>query len=489
MTPTTRQFLIVAAGWTVALLGVPALATSVNEDWTARYSQGADDDEARDIVLDDAGNVYITGQTIRNTQSWDWDYITIKYNSSGQQLWAKTYNSPGDGQDYGRAIDLDSEGHVYVTGRSDNDCVTIKYDTNGNQLWLKRTENADGYDIQLEPLSDSNVFVTGRSGQNTFTIRYLTSNGTIKWIKTDIAGFANALAVTHGGDACIAGQDSNYDYVVAKYDFVNGTRLWKRTFDRGGMDMAHDIVIDDAATVYVTGESRTSDTDWDAATVSWDLYGTFRWSVVYNGPANGWDRAFAIGLCNYGNVRIGGYSENPDGNRDFLAVKYDGATGGQMWAATHDGPDGNDDIALDLAVDAERSVYLTGYTRNDAGDDDYMTVKFDTVGVFQWEMIYAGPNGRSYMDDKAYGIAVDDEGYVLITGESYGPASDDDCLTICYSQSSDCPWDFDGDGDVDTADLLYLLGAWGTPDGDVNDDGTTDTADLLDLLGHWGQCP
>jgi hypothetical protein len=52
----------------------------------------------------------------------------------------------------------------------------------------------------------------------------------------------------------------------------------------------------------------------------------------------------------------------------------------------------------------------------------------------------------------------------------------------------DCPADFDGDGDVDTADLLYLLAAWGSPDGDVDGDGDTDTADLLALLAAWGPC-
>jgi hypothetical protein len=53
----------------------------------------------------------------------------------------------------------------------------------------------------------------------------------------------------------------------------------------------------------------------------------------------------------------------------------------------------------------------------------------------------------------------------------------------------ECLADFDGDHDVDTADLLYLLGAWGTPDGDVDFDGDTDTADLLALLAAWGECP
>jgi predicted outer membrane repeat protein len=56
-------------------------------------------------------------------------------------------------------------------------------------------------------------------------------------------------------------------------------------------------------------------------------------------------------------------------------------------------------------------------------------------------------------------------------------------------QAETCPAEFDGDGDVDTADLLFLLAAWGTPDGDVDGDGDTDTADLLALLAAWGECP
>lgn len=54
-----------------------------------------------------------------------------------------------------------------------------------------------------------------------------------------------------------------------------------------------------------------------------------------------------------------------------------------------------------------------------------------------------------------------------------------------------CPGDLNGDGQVDSADLGMLLGAWGgggDPAADLNGDGGIDSSDLGLLLGFWGPC-
>ncbi len=60
---------------------------------------------------------------------------------------------------------------------------------------------------------------------------------------------------------------------------------------------------------------------------------------------------------------------------------------------------------------------------------------------------------------------------------------------------NDCPADLNGDGIVNTSDLLILFNFWGPCPpigicvGDLNCDGDVDVSDLLILLGSWGTCP
>ena len=54
-----------------------------------------------------------------------------------------------------------------------------------------------------------------------------------------------------------------------------------------------------------------------------------------------------------------------------------------------------------------------------------------------------------------------------------------------------CIGDINDNGTVNSADLGFLIAAWGTNDAgaDLNGDGLVDSEDLGLILSNWGSCP
>src|SRR5262245_37005131 len=86
--------------------------------WTVRFNgTGNGIDAIKGMVVDNSGNVYITGSS--NSGANSDDYVTIKYNTGGVQQWIARYNGVGSGSDVPASIVVDAAGNVYVTGYSD----------------------------------------------------------------------------------------------------------------------------------------------------------------------------------------------------------------------------------------------------------------------------------------------------------------------------------------------------------------------------------
>jgi hypothetical protein len=145
--------------------------THGNELWVRRYNgTGNDGDIAHAIATDGAGNVYVTG--ISHGGWTGFGYATIKYDASGNEMWIRRYNGPGNSYyDEASAIAVDGSGNVYVTGRSDStgteqnyDYATIKYDEDGDELWVRRYNGPGNRNDQASAIAidgSGNVYVTG----------------------------------------------------------------------------------------------------------------------------------------------------------------------------------------------------------------------------------------------------------------------------------------------------------------------------------------
>jgi hypothetical protein len=82
--------------------------------WDATYHGGYGTDSATDIALGPGGSVYVTGQSIRSTGTYDW--ATIKYDADGNEQWVRFVDGSLHSHDYAHALVVDSAGNAVVTG-------------------------------------------------------------------------------------------------------------------------------------------------------------------------------------------------------------------------------------------------------------------------------------------------------------------------------------------------------------------------------------
>lgn len=389
------------------------------QQWEARYNgPGNDDDEAFSIAVDLSGNVYVTGRSLGQPRvnGTEFDFATIKYNSAGVQQWVSRYNGPGDGFDFAKSIKVDNAGNVYVTGESTGDgtggdYATIKYNSNGIVQWVSRYDGPGNNDEANALALDAagNVYVTGRSpvgvdideedGDYT-TIKY-DNNGIVQWISRydgPVAGNFNdnalAIAVDGSGNVYVTGVSASsnaedaFDYATVKYDAATGKELWVARYNGPGnsLDIAVDVAVDAARNVYVTGQSAAepNETNFDYATIRYDANGNEVWVSRYNGSANGTDQASALALDDAGNVYVTGRSDGAGTAADFATIKYNTA-GAEQWVERYNGPaNGNDGTAIfigfftshPIAVDGSGNVYVTGLSTGIGTGFDYTTIKY-----------------------------------------------------------------------------------------------------------------
>ena len=373
--------------------------------WVATYNSTANkDDNVSGLVIDSAGNSYITGNTA--TTSSGKDIVVVKFDTAGKLLWSKQYNGPDNKYDAGTHLAIDPWGNIIVIGVSNgtatnDDYVTIKYDSAGVQQWVKRYNGTgNGKDWAITAITDKygNIYVAGESagtgsGKDYLTIKY-DSAGVEKWVKryngtgndVDYVQYPNSIAIDTLCNVYITGYstglDGTLDYATIKYDSL-GNEKWVSRYSKGAgiTDYGDALYVDKSLNVYVTGASeKTPGVNFDFATVKYNSLGVQQWVAYYDGQGTGnqWDEAYAVVADDSLNVYILGRSIGTTTGTDLVTIKYD-STGKQLWAMRYLNNGSDWPSAIRYAA-ADNSIYIGGaITTSPSGSFDMTVIKYKQV--------------------------------------------------------------------------------------------------------------
>ncbi|MFH6772749.1 T9SS type B sorting domain-containing protein [Gaetbulibacter aestuarii] len=347
-------------------------------------------DQGNDIVMDPAGNSYVTGimsnwttgsvfgaGEANETILYANGAFVAKYDPTGLLLWAIQIGD-NNFEVVSNAITLDPAGNVYITGYfqseitfdpglptaqtftangNSRDIFFAKFDTSGQFIWAKTWggtgDDASGEnDIELD--SNGNIYLTGAF------------NGTV------VFGSGEPNETTLNGN--------NSDIFLAKYD-ANGALIWAVNAGGANNDSGRNLDLDSNGNIYLTGN-------------------------FYN------EATFGLNLNN--ETSLTGSTE-----AGFIA-KYDN-DGNFQWARSPFIGSPNTNIGVDIKVlDDQRIVYLGTYTKTnqltdcvsvDSDSDAIIMAQYDANGEYIWNTTF-----KSQLN--CYGLAmdIDSNGFIYITG-------------------------------------------------------------------------
>jgi uncharacterized delta-60 repeat protein len=427
--------------------------SQINLDWVQRYCGPSDSfDFLYSSAVDNSGNVIVTGY-ISSSSTHD-DFATIKYNSAGVQQWVQIYNGPGNGDDIPYSLAVDGSGNIYVTGSSlgigtNYDFATIKYNSSGIEQWVQRyngTGNTSDVPLSLSVEFNGNVYVTGySSGASPYsnvdytTIKY-NSAGVQQWVQNyngpgNSYDYSHSLAIDSYGNAYVTGYSygigTGADYATIKYN-SSGIQQWVQRYNDSASsgDVASLVAVDSSGNVYVTGRIELNGLVEKYVTIKYSSSGTQQWVQSYNAP-NVYDLApLLVGVDNAENVFVVGSTYGTGTGTDYTTIKYN-SSGIQQWVQRYNGPISGDDYASSMAIDNMGNIYVTGYSHGSGTGIDYATLKYNPSGIQQWVQRYNGPANDF---DEATSINVDSLGKVYVAGYSTGIGTNYDFCTIKYTQ-------------------------------------------------------
>ena len=288
----------------------------------ATYYGGDSADIGLDVKCDSQGEVYLFGQTKssnniafgghQNSLGGDFDAFLVKFNSSGNRIWATYYGGSNEDFKWGGG-GIDATGNVYLSGTTnstnnialgghqnslagDYDAFLVKFNSSGNRIWATyyggsdRELNWGGVTVD----DSSNIYFVGRTNSTSG----IAQNGH----QNSIGGTSDAFLVKFNS---------------------SGNRIWATYYGGTLLDEATKVCIGNNKNIYIAGKTASST------------------SIDY------W-----------------GIQSNIGGGADVMIAAFN-SNGNRIWGSYYGGNSGEG--ADDMKIDSNGVIYLAGLTNSTNG--------------------------------------------------------------------------------------------------------------------------
>ena len=391
--------------------------------------------------------------------------LIIKYDSSGNAVWAKSNTCSGGGHSSFNGVSIDSDGNIYAVGNiqsthtfgfgnsvsvvgtgSNYNVVIVKYNSSGDAQWAK----------SIASLGNSSDFL----GVSVSSDGGIYAVGTIA--PPQSYGFGNS--VTLGAASCASGTCG----ILVKYN-VSGSPQWVKTISGGPSSFKGVSITSDGSSIYTVGfinptggathgfgNSVTASGTYGGNNIVLAKYnssGTAQWAKttssgnntsLFNSVSHSSDGSiYAVGYIT--NLDTYGFGNNVTATGSYASgtnaviVKYD-STGAAQWAQSPTSGSNTSEFS-GASVSTDGSIYTVG-TINQSGTYGFgnsvtatgsyasgtnaVIIKYDPTGSAQWaQSTSSGSNISAYK-----GVFVSSDGSIHTVGSiagsgtSYGLGND-----------------------------------------------------------------
>ena len=417
------------------------------------YLGGTQDEYAENVVVDGAGNIYVSGMT-RSTNfpianafqsthggGFDfWDAYITKLDPTGSTLIYSTYLG-GNGDEYCYGLAVDGNGSAYISG------VTWS----GNLPTVNPFQSShgggteDAFVTKFNPAGSALVYSTYLGGNSAERAHAMT---------VDTAGNAYVTGYTYSANFPTlnafqpAKAGSAEDAYIAKFNPI-GSLIYSSFLGGDGPEIGDAVAVDSSGNAYLTGltgstnfptvnpRQSTLAGQFDAFVTKVNAAGTALVYSTYHGGLD-YDNADGIAIDASGNAYVTGaagsgstnfpivaaFQSVAGGSSDAFVSKFS-SSGNSLIFSTYLGGSGID-AGHGIALDSANNVYVTGETtstnfpRNialqtfNAGSTDGFVTKLDANGATLIFSTYLGGFGN----DTPQSIAVNANGDAYVTGRT-----------------------------------------------------------------------